>query len=241
MKKFNKKVGFYWPDKISIDGKEADLTSHSRSSTAYQRAPFLTDHEIRLFLPYIVIKVMTETIVICPYGIGDNWTEKIHPGKVVIMKSTNSGMLLNDLLFLQTKDKTHNQVLRQAQLFKKKSDLFAPYGICPPVGDLLKIEDVESKEVWPRMEIGEPAQYVVQMTERYIEKFGSIWGLEVKNANLLSPGSWEIEDGKAYNPYIKDKYDRQIETHGGAIASNFINGYYIDWDLWYLDTKALKK
>ena len=244
MKQFSKKISFHWPDKISIDGKAADLTSHSRSSTAYQRAPFLTGHEIRLFLPFILLPPLGG-ISIRAFNCGPNWTEKTRSAYSVESCSISDDInkLLDDVICLQTGEKVHSQMLRQAELFKEKSDIFSPYNICPPVGDLIEIKNAESAKIWPQIQ--NRHETIVQMSAQYIEKFGSIWGLEVKNANLLPPGSWETKDNKKYNKFLKDEYydkpGAQLETRGSSASSNFINGYYIDWDIYCLDIEALQK
>jgi len=246
LKEFKGSFSFEHPDRILISGTEADLSSHIGKRTALQQAPFLANFNMRLVLPRILIRGENDNIGVATCCFGNGWKKKAAPPlgvKSYAFKSVNE-KAWKEITALQAKDYVREQLLEQAILFKEKSDLFSQYGICPPVGDILEIKNISLNTFWPRIAIlgmrveGDfHFEYSLQISNEYLDKFGIIYAVGVENAHNLKPGSWEIKDGKAYNQFIKRKYlnaysgGGQFEDGPKSVKTNFINGYYIDWDL----------
>ena len=243
MKEFKGSFNFEYPDRIFISGVEADLSSHIGKRTALQQAPFLANFNMRLVLPRILIRGEQGNIAVATVCFGKGWKKRATPPlgvKSYAIRSIDKEAW-KEIFSLQTKDYVCDQLLEQAILFKEKSELFSQYGICPPVGDILEIKNVSLNTFWPRvavvgMRVEEDFhfEYNLQISKEYLDKFGVIYAVEVENAHHLKPGSWEIRKGEAYNPYIKEKYlgdGRQLEIGPKSTKTNFINGYYIDWDI----------
>ena len=244
LKEFKESFSFEHPDRIFISGVEADLSSHIGKMTALQQAPFLANFNMRLVFPRILIRGEKNNIGVATCCFGNGWEKKAAPPlgvKSYTFKAMNK-KAWKGITALQTKSYVRKQLLEQATLFKDKSDLFSQYGICPPAGDILEIKNVTVNDFWPhtaivgmRVDGNFYFEYNLQISKEYLDKFGVIYAVEVENAHkLLKPGTWEIRKGEAYNPYIKKKYlgnGKQLEIGPKSTKTNFINGYYIDWDI----------
>ena len=251
LKEFKRKLSFGSADRIFIDDIEADLSSHIGKNTAYQQAPFLGNFGIRLVLPRLLIRSENEKINVETVCFGKGWEGQARPPLGIASYSIRTINKKNwkEIIALQTKSDVNEQLLQQAKLFKEKSDFFSPYRICPPAGDILVIRNTKLNTFWPRYAAIDIRvngnfhfEYNLQISKEYLDTFGFIYAVEVENAYNLEPGSWEIKNEIAYNPYIKKEYlgnGKQLEIGPKSTKTNFINGYYIDWDIFGCDKEIL--
>jgi hypothetical protein len=206
------------------------------NSTVTQMAPYIEDLRLRLVLPRVIITVFGQTMEIATVSFGQAWTEnKICRRMGVSSHPIQMWQAMEQTVIdLQTKNFVADQLLKQAKMFKQKSDAMSPFGVCPPVGEILEIDKVYVElGFWPRtasigrVQNGLKIEMDVQLTAEFFNKFGVIYAVEVQDARDLPRGGWVLEDGKYVHPKIKITDKMEVND------VNIINGYFIDWELYH--------